>query len=172
MQTTAIEHVGSLPKQPSGPLPGYLSDINFKAVNQKSLLPTDCIGTSSRNEGSFLYTERKKLNDMEEYMNAKKYPLLDVTQQLEFTTKSMSYTYQGDILNFMSRIDLSCNQLTVDIPPEHGNLSEVRALNFSHNNLNGSIPMRFSNLRNIESLDLSYNKLDGRIPPQLTELTL
>ena len=86
MQTTAIEHVGSLPKQPSGPLPGYLSDINFKAVNQKSLLPTDCIGTSSRNEGSFLYTERKKLNDMEEYMNAKKYPLLDVTQQLEFTT--------------------------------------------------------------------------------------
>ena len=111
MQSTTIENVGSPLKQPSGPLPGCLSDINFKEANQKSLLSTDCIGTSSPNEGSFLYTERKKLNDMEEYMNAEKYPLLYVTQQVEFTTKSISYTYQGDILNF-SGIDLSCNQLT------------------------------------------------------------
>ncbi|GAB4857269.1 hypothetical protein Ancab_015177 [Ancistrocladus abbreviatus] len=67
-------------------------------------------------------------------------------------------------------IDLSCNKLTGEIPPEMGSLSEIHALNLSHNNLSGSIPVTFSNLRQLESLDLSYNHLNGNIPSQLTEL--
>ncbi|XP_043806124.1 receptor-like protein 1 [Manihot esculenta] len=89
---------------------------------------------------------------------------------LEFTTKSISYSYQGRMLSYISGIDLSCNHLTGQIPIEIGYLNEIHVLNLSHNSLTGKIPASFSNLRQIESLDLSYNNLEGNIPPQLTEL--
>ncbi|RVW35838.1 LRR receptor-like serine/threonine-protein kinase FLS2 [Vitis vinifera] len=79
-------------------------------------------------------------------------------------------SYKGGILEFMSGLDLSCNNLTGEIPHELGMLSWIRALNLSHNQLNGSIPKSFSNLSQIESLDLSYNKLGGEIPLELVEL--
>ncbi|XP_043806580.1 receptor-like protein 1 [Manihot esculenta] len=93
------------------------------------------------------------------------------TEPLEFTTKSISYSYQGRMLSYISGIDLSCNHLTGQIPIEIGYLNEIHVLNLSHNSLTGKIPASFSNLRQIESLDLSYNNLEGNIPPQLTELT-
>jgi hypothetical protein len=71
----------------------------------------------------------------------------------------------------MFGIDLSCNRLTDEIPPELGRISNIHALNLSHNNLSGPIPITFSDLKQIESLDLSSNNLNGKIPPQLTELT-
>ncbi|KAK9029629.1 hypothetical protein V6N11_026737 [Hibiscus sabdariffa] len=70
----------------------------------------------------------------------------------------------------MSGIDLSCNRLTCQIPPEIGYLSELHALNLSHNNLTGFTPSSFSKLKQIGSLNLSYNKLSGIIPIQLMEL--
>ncbi|KAG8481321.1 hypothetical protein CXB51_026173 [Gossypium anomalum] len=91
-------------------------------------------------------------------------------EKIEFSTKGATYTYKGNILDLLSAIDLSCNQLTGIIPPGLGNLSEIRGLNLSHNNLTGPIPSTFSKLKQIESLDLSYNHLNGRIPPQLTEM--
>ncbi|KAJ9162631.1 hypothetical protein P3X46_022390 [Hevea brasiliensis] len=90
-------------------------------------------------------------------------------QPLEFTTKSISYYFQGSILKYISGLDLSCNNLTGKIPTEIGNLSMIQVLNLSHNSLTGLIPQSFSNLKQIESLDLSYNKLNGKIP-QLTQL--
>ncbi|GAY65284.1 hypothetical protein CUMW_239900 [Citrus unshiu] len=92
-------------------------------------------------------------------------------ETVQFTTKNMSYYYQGRILTSMSGIDLSCNKLTGEIPTQIGYLTRIRALNLSHNNLTGTIPTTFSNLMQIESLDLSYNLLHGKIPPQLTVLT-
>ncbi|KAA8526349.1 hypothetical protein F0562_008448 [Nyssa sinensis] len=97
-------------------------------------------------------------------------PLAEVQLQVEFTTKRNSLLYNGSILNYMSGIDLSCNQLAGEIPPELGNLSDIRALNLSHNNLTGTIPGTLSKLKQVESLDLSYNNLNGRIPTQLIEL--
>ncbi|KAK0598513.1 hypothetical protein LWI29_035448 [Acer saccharum] len=91
-------------------------------------------------------------------------------EAVEFTTKKMSYSYQGRILADMFGIDLSCNKLAGEIPYQMGYLIKIRALNLSHNNLTGPIPRTFSNLKQIESLDLSYNNLDGRIPPQLVEI--
>ncbi|XVF65723.1 hypothetical protein PTKIN_Ptkin09bG0272500 [Pterospermum kingtungense] len=91
-------------------------------------------------------------------------------EEIAFSTKKALYNYTGNILDSLSGIDLSCNQLSGIIPPELGNWSEIRALNLSHNNLTGSIPSTFSKLKQIESLDLSFNNLDDRIPPQLTEL--
>ena len=93
-------------------------------------------------------------------------------KEVEFTTKTRTYSYEGDILENMFGIDLSCNNLAGKIPLELGRMrSDIRALNLSHNNLSGPIPVTFSNLKQIESLDLSYNNLNGKIPPQLTEMT-
>ncbi|CAN4114788.1 unnamed protein product [Withania somnifera] len=89
----------------------------------------------------------------------------------EFTTKHNTYSYEGSIVDYMSGIDLSCNQLSGQIPMELGNLTQLRALNLSHNHLTGAIPSEFSNLHDIESMDLSYNNLTGRLPTELLELT-
>ncbi|KAI7992308.1 Receptor-like protein 13 [Camellia lanceoleosa] len=93
----------------------------------------------------------------------------DIQQEVEFATKYGIYSYKGNILDCMSRVDLSCNHLTGEIPIEVRKLSNIHALNLSHNNLTGSIPTTFSHLRQIESLDFSYNNLNGRIP-QLIKL--
>ncbi|XP_073262272.1 cuscuta receptor 1-like [Populus alba] len=99
-------------------------------------------------------------------------PLEDrsVNRSVEITTKSISYLYNGIILNLISGIDFSCNNLTGEIPFELGNLSNIKLLNLSHNSLTGPIPPTFSNLKEIETLDLSYNNLNGEIPPQLIDL--
>nr|GMD72218.1 receptor-like protein 15 isoform X1 [Ipomoea batatas] len=88
----------------------------------------------------------------------------------EFTTKLQARSFQGIVLEYMLGIDLSCNQLTGNIPLDLGNLSKIYALNLSHNNLTGSIPITLSGLAKVESLDLSYNMLKGRIPAQLIAL--
>ncbi|KAJ9693012.1 hypothetical protein PVL29_011927 [Vitis rotundifolia] len=90
--------------------------------------------------------------------------------EVEFATKNRRDSYKGGILEFMSGLDLSCNNLIGEIPHELGMLSSIRALNLSHNQLNGSIPKSFSNLSLIESLNLSYNKLGGEIPLELVAL--
>ncbi|XP_057987815.1 cuscuta receptor 1-like [Hevea brasiliensis] len=92
-----------------------------------------------------------------------------MTQPLEVTTKNALRYFQGSILSLMSGLDLSCNNLTGEIPVEIGNLDKIQLLNLSHNKLTGLIPQSFSNLTQIESLDLSYNNLNGKIP-QLTQL--
>ncbi|KAK5793556.1 hypothetical protein PVK06_034706 [Gossypium arboreum] len=99
------------------------------------------------------------------------YPFTYHEEEVPFSTKGATYTYKGNILDLLSAIDLSCNQLTGIILPGFGNLSEIRGLNLSHNNLTGPIPSTFSKLKQIESLDLSYNNLSGRIPSELTEMT-
>ncbi|XP_057987781.1 cuscuta receptor 1-like, partial [Hevea brasiliensis] len=96
-------------------------------------------------------------------------PIGSMTQPLEVTTKNALRYFQGSILRLMSGLDLSCNNLTGEIPVEIGNLDKIQLLNLSHNKLTGLIPQSFSNLTQIESLDLSYNNLNGKIP-QLTQL--
>ncbi|KAG5226233.1 receptor protein [Salix suchowensis] len=91
-------------------------------------------------------------------------------QSFEFTTKNVPLLYSGNVIQYFTGIDFSCNNFTGEIPFEIGNLSMIKVLNLSHNNLIGPIPATFSNLKEIESLDLSYNKLEGKIPPQLTRL--
>ena len=88
-----------------------------------------------------------------------------------FVTKNRLGSYKGNILNYMSGLDLSCNNLTGAIPFELGQLLGIHALNLSHNQLTSSIPKSFSKLTELESLDLSHNRLSGEIPPQLIELT-
>ncbi|CAK9153221.1 unnamed protein product [Ilex paraguariensis] len=94
----------------------------------------------------------------------------DEVEEVEFITKSRAESYRGNILYFMSGIDLSWNKLTGPIPPEIGYPSGIHTLNLSFNCLTGSIPEIFSLLKQEQSLDLSHNRLSGQIPSQVVEL--
>ncbi|KAK4479529.1 hypothetical protein RD792_015045 [Penstemon davidsonii] len=96
--------------------------------------------------------------------------ITDVEEEIEFMSKNRFESYKGNILYYISGIDLSQNKLTGPIPDELGYLTSIYTLNLSHNHLTGSIPKTFSNLKEIESLDLSYNLLSGEIPLELTQL--
>ncbi|XP_077245855.1 uncharacterized protein LOC143885525 isoform X1 [Tasmannia lanceolata] len=87
-----------------------------------------------------------------------------------FTTKGVTYSYEGLPFSLMTGIDLSTNQLEGDIPFQIGDLGELLSLNFSNNRLTGHLPRSFQNLKSLGSLDLSHNKLVGRIPYELSQL--
>ncbi|KAK6233573.1 hypothetical protein QUC31_005979 [Theobroma cacao] len=150
----------------SGPIPSCLGNFTLGLMYRKSFLDIA--------HSTFSESEVSKYIGMEVgfriFSVLHRYPDSYMEEWVEFTTKSGSHKYTGGILDYMFGIDLSCNNLTGQIPFELGNLSEIRSLNLSHNNLIGVIPLSFSNLKQIESLDLSYNSLSGRIPTQLIEL--
>ncbi|KAK8571731.1 hypothetical protein V6N12_027804 [Hibiscus sabdariffa] len=149
----------------SGPIPSCLGNLTLPTEENKIL--------NQRGYWSFLE------DDVSTIIRSSKlawgangdYPRSYMEEWVEFTTKSGSLSYGGNILENMTGIDLSCNKLTGKIPPELGNLSEIHSLNLSHNNLIGVIPSSFSKLKQLESLDLSYNSLSGEIPNQLVDLT-
>ncbi|KAK7335220.1 hypothetical protein VNO80_26997 [Phaseolus coccineus] len=89
---------------------------------------------------------------------------------VQLTTKNLCLSYGVYIFEFLSELDLSCNQLTGEIPHQIGDLHGLRSLNLSHNHLNGLIPESFHKLETIESLDISNNNLSGQIPLQLLDL--
>ncbi|KAK6228611.1 hypothetical protein SCA6_000951 [Theobroma cacao] len=150
----------------SGPIPSCLGNFTLGLMYRKSSLDI----------AHFTFSELEVLKYIRMEVEFSFFPVLYrypdsyMEEWVEFTTKSASHKYTGGILDYMFGIDLSCNNLTGQIPFELGNLSEIRSLNLSHNNLIGVIPQSFSNLKQIESLDLSYNSLSGRIPMQLIEL--
>ena len=61
----------------------------------------------------------------------------------------------------MTSLQLVCrshsNNLTGSIPPELGNLTNLRSLGLPNNNLTGPLPAEFVNLVNLVALDLSNN---------------
>ncbi|GKV50989.1 hypothetical protein SLEP1_g57667 [Rubroshorea leprosula] len=90
--------------------------------------------------------------------------------EIYLVDKNRGNSYKGSILNFMSALDMSCNDLIGEIPQQLGKLTQLHALNLSHNQLMGPIPVTLSKLSNIESLDLCCNNLQGNIPLELTNL--
>ncbi|XP_040943996.1 receptor-like protein 45 isoform X2 [Gossypium hirsutum] len=142
----------------SGPIPSCLGNLSLPMQTNK-ILETGFYVPSIEEYETTLNLR------MDSY-----YPDSYLEEVIEFTTKSGLFLYEGNILSYMTGIDLSCNNLTGHIPPELGNLSEIYSLNLSHNKLTGVIPSSFAKLHQIESLDLSYNNLSGEIPNQLVEL--
>ena len=59
-------------------------------------------------------------------------------------------------------LDLSANQLSGEIPPELGSLSNLEWLDLNGSRLSGEIPSELGSLSNLERLDLHGNQLSGR----------
>lgn len=68
--------------------------------------------------------------------------------------------------------DLSCNNLTGEIPVNIGSMSRLRLLNLSGNQLEGQIPASLSEIPSLEELDLSKNNLSGQIPQVPSKLSM
>jgi Leucine-rich repeat (LRR) protein/sugar lactone lactonase YvrE len=71
----------------------------------------------------------------------------------------------------VTEIFLSGNQLRGLLPPELGNLSELRILGLFENQLSGPIPPELGKLSHLESLWLWGNQLSGPIPSELGNLS-
>ena len=74
-----------------------------------------------------------------------------------------------DTLRIIS-LDLERNNLSSQIPPQLGNLSNLQYLELGSNNLTGAIPAELGNLTNLISLQLIYSGLTGAIPSDLGNL--
>ena len=59
------------------------------------------------------------------------------------------------------------NQLTGVIPPELGNLLNLKRLALDGNRLHGIIPVELASLKQLEHLNLSHNQLVGELPREL-----
>ena len=76
----------------------------------------------------------------------------------------------GDLGNLKELI-IRKNELTGKIPPELGGLSDLEVLDIYANELSGDIPAELGRLTNLRKLVLGYNRLSGEIPAGLGNLT-
>ena len=76
----------------------------------------------------------------------------------------------GGLTNLLT-LDLFGNRLSGEIPSELGKLTNLHALRLMVNQLTGVIPAELGKLTNLRSLDLSGNQLSGEIPPELVRMT-
>ncbi len=70
----------------------------------------------------------------------------------------------------VTHLSLSNNQLSGEIPPELGSLSNLTELRLNRNQLTGEIPPELGSLANLTGLWLNRNQLSGKIPPELGSL--
>ena len=61
-------------------------------------------------------------------------------------------------------LDLSYNRLVGPIPPELGDLADLRVLDLRYNEISGPIPPELGNLVNLRFLDFGSNALAGPVP--------
>ncbi len=70
----------------------------------------------------------------------------------------------------VTTLGLGSNELSGEIPPELGSLSNLEVLVLYDNGLRGEIPAELGSLANLEELKLNHNQLRGEIPPELGSL--
>ncbi|KAK7857004.1 receptor-like protein 15, partial [Quercus suber] len=119
----------------SGLIPHCLSNITFDAYAHKtSLTSLSFWAIDPRSLSLYLNIKPNIIKYLPNDMSTIDI-FENVEEEVEFTTKTRTYSYKGDILEYMFGIDLSCNNLAGKIPLELGRMSSnIRALNLSHNN--------------------------------------
>ncbi|KAK9025533.1 hypothetical protein V6N11_038397 [Hibiscus sabdariffa] len=160
----------------TGSIPTCLSNVAFGTYSHDFFVPSTFSYWFSQEEFIPYFEDfRQDIYDASSFWNGVQFSYFSqgtnlYVHKVDFVTKYSLLTYKGDILNYMSGLDLSCNNLTGNIHQSLGKLTSLHALNVSHNHLTGPIPVSFSNLSQIESMDCSYNNLSGKIPPELVQL--
>ena len=71
----------------------------------------------------------------------------------------------------VTKLDLLRNGLTGQLPPELGNLENLRYLRLADNQLSGEIPPVLGSFSNLTHLFLDWNQLTDEIPPELGNLS-
>lgn len=83
-------------------------------------------------------------------------------------------TWFGVTLNAEGCVEalrLPNNRLSGGLPPELGDLRELKILNLTSNNISGNIPATITNLSKLEDLNLSTNYFNGWLPANIGNLT-
>ncbi|BFI08112.1 hypothetical protein MPTK1_2g18460 [Marchantia polymorpha subsp. ruderalis] len=106
-----------------------------------------------------------KLESASDFLNRR--VLIEIS--LRKGENTLEYTY---VLNALTSLDVSRNQLTGELPAELGTLHGLTYLFLADNNLEGSIPTEFGEIVDLLDLDLSKNLLSGSIPVSLSRLCL
>ncbi|MCP4220554.1 MAG: S8 family serine peptidase [bacterium] len=90
-----------------------------------------------------------------------------------FNAPGTETTWEGITVenNGITKIGLDYNQLSGPIPPQLGDLSQLKELRMGQNALTGSIPVELCSLVNLTHLGLNNNSLTGSIPPEIGNLT-
>jgi hypothetical protein len=94
---------------------------------------------------------------------------IEYSENFTVLTKGQERLYTEVI--YMVNLDLSCNNLTGEIPEEIATLIALKSLNLSWNTFSGTIPEKIGDLVQVESLDLSHNELSGEVPKSVSALT-
>ena len=82
------------------------------------------------------------------------------------------YGVVTDCSGHVISVDLRRNGLRGTIPPEIGNVTNLKRLRFSLNQLSGPIPAELGRLTRLQFIDFRDNQLSGSIPEQLGLLTV
>ncbi|XP_028110614.1 putative receptor-like protein 16 [Camellia sinensis] len=100
----------------SGSIPLSFCEIPFETTHEKSSLEIIAmagmamVALWSFVDGSKSIGDHYQMDAVNGFGSIT-FPSLDVQQKVEFTTKYESYAYKGNILDYMSRVDLSRNHL-------------------------------------------------------------
>ena len=78
---------------------------------------------------------------------------------------------ETDVDGRVTGLNLRFNGLSGTLPPEIGDLTELRVLHLHYNRLSGTIPPAIGNLTRLRELLLYQNDFSGTIPPEIGDLT-
>jgi len=116
-----------------------------------------------------LYYMIKLNEEVETLMEIKRYWNLDNNWSRDLHLREWDRIDVNDDGNIIL-LQLSCLNISGDIPRRICNLKHLEELHLSNNNLTGKIPKEIYKLKKLKELCLFDNKLTGEIPKEIREL--